>query len=102
MTNAVICMEDRQKARQIALDGNAGYLVTMVNMYHDTMPKSPDAIVWPKAPISLREVAGGDPDGFLDALIRGGYIAVGNPEEVCEQIAAYQQVGCDQLAFGVP
>ena len=26
----------------------------------------------------------------------------GNPEEVCEQVVAYQDVGCDQLVFGVP
>jgi alkanesulfonate monooxygenase SsuD/methylene tetrahydromethanopterin reductase-like flavin-dependent oxidoreductase (luciferase family) len=102
MTNAVICLSDRKRAREIALDGNSGYLVTMVNMYHDTMPRSPDAIVWPNAPISLRQLAGGDPEGFLDQLIKGGHMAVGTPDEVCEQIAAYQDVGCDQVVFGVP
>ena len=102
MTNAVICLGDRKRAREIALDSNAGYLVTMVNLYHDTMPRSPDAIVWPNAPIKLRDIAGPDPDAFLDMLIKGGYMAVGEPEEVCEQIAAYQKVGCDQLTFGIP
>ncbi len=102
MTNGVICLEDRDRARQIALDRLNGYLVTMVNLYHDTMPKSPDAITWPAAPVRLRDIAGSDPDAFLDQLIAGGYMMVGNPEEVSEQLTAYATVGCDQLVFGIP
>ena len=41
MTNAVICHENREEAREIAMRKGRGYLVTMVNLYHDTMPKSP-------------------------------------------------------------
>jgi alkanesulfonate monooxygenase SsuD/methylene tetrahydromethanopterin reductase-like flavin-dependent oxidoreductase (luciferase family) len=102
MTNAVICFEDRDKARKIALERVAGYLVTMVNLYHDTMPKSPDAITWPGAPMVLRDLAGSDPDGFLDQMIAGGYMLVGNPEEVSKQLESYKSVGCDQLVFGMP
>ena len=102
MTNAVVCLGDRKRAREIALNSNAGYLVTMVNLYHDTMPKSPDAITWPSPPIKLADLAGDDPDGFLDTLIKGGYMLVGEPDEVCEQLVAYQSVGCDQLVFGIP
>jgi alkanesulfonate monooxygenase SsuD/methylene tetrahydromethanopterin reductase-like flavin-dependent oxidoreductase (luciferase family) len=102
MTNGVVCLGDRRRAREIALDSRSHYLVTMVNLYHDTMPKSPDAIVWPSTPLRLRDLAGPDPDAFLDQLIAGGYMAVGSPDEVAEQIGAYQQVGCDQLVFGVP
>jgi alkanesulfonate monooxygenase SsuD/methylene tetrahydromethanopterin reductase-like flavin-dependent oxidoreductase (luciferase family) len=102
MTNAVVCLEDRDKARKIALDRVSGYLVTMVNLYHDTVPKSPDAITWPSTPTVLRDIAGGDPDAFLDQLIAGGYMLVGNPEEVSGQLASYQSVGCDQLVFGMP
>lgn len=102
MTNGVVCLGDRKRAREIALTSNAGYLVTMVNLYHDTMPKSPDAITWPQAPISLRDLAGDDPEGFLDAMIAGGYMLCGEPDEVCEQLKAYQKVGCDQLVFGLP
>jgi hypothetical protein len=66
------------------------------------MPKSPDAITWPSPPIRLREIAGDDPEAFLDQLIAGGFMLVGNPEEVSEQLEAYKSVGCDQLVFGVP
>jgi alkanesulfonate monooxygenase SsuD/methylene tetrahydromethanopterin reductase-like flavin-dependent oxidoreductase (luciferase family) len=103
MTNGVMCFEDRAKARRIALERVSGYLVTMVNLYHDTMPKSPDAITWPSAPIRLTDMVGdGDPDELLDQLIAGGYMMVGNPEEVSEQLEAYKTVGCDQLVFGLP
>ena len=39
MTNAVICLSDRDRARKIALGQGRGYQYTMVAMYHDTMPK---------------------------------------------------------------
>ena len=99
MTNSVICLEDRDRAREIAKAKGRGYLVTMVNLYHDTMPKSPDAITWPDAPISSTLEW---TDEILDAVIEGGFMLCGNPEEVCEQVAAYQSVGCDQVVFGLP
>jgi alkanesulfonate monooxygenase SsuD/methylene tetrahydromethanopterin reductase-like flavin-dependent oxidoreductase (luciferase family) len=96
MTNAVICLSDRRRAREIAMSPGRGYLVTMVNLYHDTMPKSPDAVVWPNPPIGIRD------EEMLDHLIAGGYLLCGTPEEVCEQVARYQEVGCDQVVFGLP
>ncbi len=96
MTNAVICLEDREEARRIAKQ-DRGYRVTMVNLYHDTMPKSPDAIVWPHPPRTVEWS-----DEILDMAIDGGYMLCGNPEEVCEQVTRYQEVGCDQLVFGTP
>jgi alkanesulfonate monooxygenase SsuD/methylene tetrahydromethanopterin reductase-like flavin-dependent oxidoreductase (luciferase family) len=97
MTNAVICLEDREEARAMAKRNVRGYRVTMVNLYHDSMPKSPDAIVWPN-PTNRFELD----DDMLDYAIKEGYLLCGNPEEVCEQVVAYQNVGCDQVVFGVP
>ena len=97
MTNAVICLEDREEARTMAKRNVRGYRVTMVNMYHDSMPKSPDAVVWP----NVRESYVFD-DEMLDMAIKGGFMLCGNPEEVCEQVVAYQDVGCDQVCFGTP
>jgi alkanesulfonate monooxygenase SsuD/methylene tetrahydromethanopterin reductase-like flavin-dependent oxidoreductase (luciferase family) len=97
MTNAVVCLKDRDRARAIAMSAGRGYLVTMVNLYHDTMPKSPDAITWPNAPIQVPWT-----DELLDQLIEGGYLLCGTPEEVCEQVVRYQDVGCDQVVFGMP
>jgi len=103
MTNGVLCFEDRNKARRLALERVNSYLVTMVNLYHDTMPKSPDAITWPSPPLILRDLVGnGDADALLDQLIESGFMMVGNPDEVSHQLEAYKSVGCDQLVFGLP
>jgi len=67
-----------------------------VQLYHDTMPKADFLPVWPQAP------AGPMDDELLDLAIEGGWLLCGTPEDVAEQIAKYNDVGCDQLVFGVP
>lgn len=96
MTNAVVCVADRDRARQIAMSSGRGYLNTMVNLYHSTMPKRQHAVIWPDAPHRIPD------EDTLDWLIEKGYLLCGNPDEVNEQIEKYQQVGCDQLVFGIP
>jgi len=39
---------------------------------------------------------------MLDHLIEEGWLLCGEPDEVAEQVAKYQTVGCDQLVFGLP
>jgi hypothetical protein len=68
----------------------------MVNMYHDTMPPQKGAVKWPG-----RRSRHPDEEE-LDYAIEAGYLLCGNPDEVLEQIAKYQEVGCDQLVFGIP
>ena len=96
MTNAVICLSDRKRARQIALSRGRGYLYSLVCMYHDTMPVKPGYPVWPQAPFAIPD------DALLDTLIEAGYLQCGTPDEVAEQVARYATVGCDQLVFGLP
>ncbi|MEI7886208.1 MAG: LLM class flavin-dependent oxidoreductase [Actinomycetes bacterium] len=96
MTNGVVCLADRNRARQVAMSAGRGYLNTMVNLYHDTMPPQKGAVKWPGAPYAIQDEA------TLDMLIEAGYLLCGNPDEVNEQIAKYQEVGCDQLVFGLP
>jgi alkanesulfonate monooxygenase SsuD/methylene tetrahydromethanopterin reductase-like flavin-dependent oxidoreductase (luciferase family) len=102
ITNSVICFEDRDKARQMAFRKGRGYLVSMVNLYHDTMPKSMDGITWPDTPNNLKELAAGDDDALLDSLIEAGFMLIGNPDDVSEQISKWGDVGMDQLVFGLP
>ncbi len=104
ITNSVICSETREQAREIALREGRGYLVSMVNLYHDTMPKSQDAITWPSKPMTLHDIvqSGVDGDELLDGIIGAGHMLCGTPDEVCEQIANWGDVGMDQLAFGLP
>jgi len=98
MTNSVICLEDRDRAREIARGVGRGYLVSMVALYHDTIPRKAGFPVWPDPPFDLTAID----DAALDHLIDGGYMMCGTPDEVAEQIVAYEQVGCDQLVFGMP
>ncbi|MCP4434875.1 MAG: LLM class flavin-dependent oxidoreductase [Actinomycetia bacterium] len=96
MTNAVVCLSDGQRAREIALSAGRGYLNSMVTLYHSTMPKMPGAVTWPGRPMGLQNEA------ELDWAIEEGYLMCGTPEQVLEQIAKYQEVGTDQLVFGIP
>ena len=96
ITNSVICLADRDRARDIALRHYRGYLYSLVCLYHDTMPKPDYAPTWPE---SIPGVADLD---ALDRLIAEGWLLCGNPEEVAEQVGKYQSVGCDQVVFGLP
>jgi alkanesulfonate monooxygenase SsuD/methylene tetrahydromethanopterin reductase-like flavin-dependent oxidoreductase (luciferase family) len=96
MTNAVICLSDRKRAREIAMSRGRGYLYSMVCLYHDTMPKKEGAPTWPAAPLGIPN------EEILDMAIEGGYILCGTPDEVAEQVERYATVGCDQLVFGLP
>jgi alkanesulfonate monooxygenase SsuD/methylene tetrahydromethanopterin reductase-like flavin-dependent oxidoreductase (luciferase family) len=95
LTNAVLCFEDRDRAREIATRPNRGYLYSLVCLYHDTIPKPDWAPVWPEPPIRLDAA-------MVDGAIAGGALLCGNPEEIIEQLKAYEQTGVDQVAFGVP
>ena len=96
MTNAVVCVGSRERAREIAMSPGRGYLNTMVNLYHSTMPPQPGAVKWPNAPRVIPD------EETLDFLIEAGYLLCGSPDDVLEQIGKYQEVGCDQLVFGIP
>jgi alkanesulfonate monooxygenase SsuD/methylene tetrahydromethanopterin reductase-like flavin-dependent oxidoreductase (luciferase family) len=95
ITNAVICMKDRKKAREIAMRADRGYLFSLVCLYHDTFPKPAGAPVWPQKPIALDEK-------MVDAAIEAGALLCGTPDEVAEQLRNYERSGVDQLVFGFP
>ena len=91
MTNAVICLSDRKKAREVALRRGRGYLYSLVCNYHDTIPHQEGVPVWPERPSTISDEA------MLDYLIEQGWMLCGEPDEVAEQVSKYQTVGCDQL-----
>lgn len=95
ITNAVICMKDRKRAREIAMRPDRGYLFSLVCLYHDTFPKPANAPVWPEKPIALDEK-------MVDAAIAAGALLCGTPDEVAEQLQHYDRTGVDQLVFGFP
>jgi alkanesulfonate monooxygenase SsuD/methylene tetrahydromethanopterin reductase-like flavin-dependent oxidoreductase (luciferase family) len=97
LTNQVICLEDRDEARRIAMQAGSGYLVTLLHLYHDTFPKMGDGITWPEAPPHM--IAN---EEILDLAIEAGGMLVGNPEEVAQQLQSYVATGADQVTFAFP
>jgi alkanesulfonate monooxygenase SsuD/methylene tetrahydromethanopterin reductase-like flavin-dependent oxidoreductase (luciferase family) len=95
LTNAVLCFEDGNKARDLATKPDRGYLYSLVCLYHDTFPKPDWAPVWPEPPLQM------DREG-VERVINMGGLLCGTPEEVCEQLKAYEQTGVDQVSFGFP
>jgi alkanesulfonate monooxygenase SsuD/methylene tetrahydromethanopterin reductase-like flavin-dependent oxidoreductase (luciferase family) len=95
LTNAVVCLKDRDRARQAATRPDRGYLFSLVCLYHDTFPKPPGAPVWPEKPAML-DIS------MVDHLTKSGGLLCGTPDEVCEQLVAYEKTGVDQLVFGFP
>ena len=95
LTNAVLCFEDGDRAKDIATRPNRGYLYSLVCLYHDTFPKPLGAPVWPEPPIRLDRAT-------VDMATRAGAMLCGSPDEVCEQVDAYRRTGVDQVVFGFP
>jgi alkanesulfonate monooxygenase SsuD/methylene tetrahydromethanopterin reductase-like flavin-dependent oxidoreductase (luciferase family) len=95
LTNAVLCYSDRDKARRLALDPKRGYLLTLVQLYHDTFPHRAGFPTWPDVPHAPQAEA-------VDRAIDTGLMLCGSPEEVVEQLRIYERTGVDQVSFGVP
>ena len=95
ITNGLVCLEDGQRAREVACRMGISYLQSLVFYYHDTFPKVEGVPVWPEP----------FPEPTLEDLelrIQEGYLLCGDPDEVLEQVRRYEGIGCDQLVFGLP
>jgi alkanesulfonate monooxygenase SsuD/methylene tetrahydromethanopterin reductase-like flavin-dependent oxidoreductase (luciferase family) len=94
ITTQMICMEDGAKARQVFLESESNYHLSLVFRYLDTFPKPPGLPVWPDLMPAM------DAD-TLDVAIKTGNIAIGTPDEVTKAIENYGKTGADQIAFGM-
>lgn len=95
ITNGLVCLEDGQAARRAACDMGISYLQSQVFHYHDTMPKPEGMPIWPE-PVTEPSLED------IEFRINEGYLLCGDPDEVVEQVARYQDLGIDQLVFGMP
>jgi len=90
----MVCLEDGQRARDIASRMGSGRHTTLVYKYLDTFPK-PDAIpTWPEVMPDFT------PD-LLELMIGMGIFAIGNPDECAKCVQSYADVGADQMTFGM-
>jgi alkanesulfonate monooxygenase SsuD/methylene tetrahydromethanopterin reductase-like flavin-dependent oxidoreductase (luciferase family) len=94
VTSQMLCLEDGQKARDIACNMTSGYQNSLVFRYLDTFPKPPGIPQWPDL------IPEPTPEG-LEAGIQAGLVCVGTPDEVNKSVQGYVDAGADQLAFGM-
>ncbi|MBV8949512.1 MAG: LLM class flavin-dependent oxidoreductase [Actinobacteria bacterium] len=94
VTSQMLCLEDGQKAREIACNMTSGYQNSLVFRYLDTFPKPPGVPTWPDL------IPEPTPEG-LDASIKAGLVCIGTPEEVNKSVQGYVDAGADQLVFGM-
>ncbi|HZB71833.1 MAG TPA: LLM class flavin-dependent oxidoreductase [Acidimicrobiales bacterium] len=94
VTTQMLCLEDGQRARQVACDMASSYHQSLVFRYLDTFPKPPFIPTWPEVlpEPTLEE---------MDARIAQGLVAVGTPDECTKNIQRYADIGADQLTFGM-
>ncbi|MBA3303743.1 MAG: LLM class flavin-dependent oxidoreductase [Acidimicrobiia bacterium] len=94
VTSQMLCLEDGQRARDIAKGMTMGYQNTLVFRYLDTFPKPPGIPEWPDLlPEPTQE--------SLDLGIAKGVLTIGTPEECANTVRRYAGIGADQLAFGM-
>jgi alkanesulfonate monooxygenase SsuD/methylene tetrahydromethanopterin reductase-like flavin-dependent oxidoreductase (luciferase family) len=91
---ALVCLEDRKQARQVALAMGSGYHTSLVFRYLDTFPRPAGVPPWPQL------IPEPTPEQ-LDERIASGQRIVGDPDECAAAVQQYVDIGCDQIIFGV-
>ncbi len=94
VTTQMLCLEDGQRAKQIATEMTSRYHTSQLFRYLDTFPRPEGIPAWPTVL----------PEPTLDeieASVERGLMAIGSPEEVERCVAKYESTGADQLVFGM-
>ncbi len=94
VTSQMLCLEDGQRARDIACDMTSGYQNSLVFRYLDTFPKPPGIPTWPDL------IPEPTPER-LEQQIAAGLTTVGTPEECGRAVQRFADIGADQLVFGM-
>jgi alkanesulfonate monooxygenase SsuD/methylene tetrahydromethanopterin reductase-like flavin-dependent oxidoreductase (luciferase family) len=94
VTSQMLCLEDGQKAREIACDMTSGYHTSLVFRYLDTFPKPPGIPEWPNLIPDFTVEQ-------MDGMIAAGLATIGTPDECAKTVQGYADVGADQLTFGM-
>ena len=95
IANGMVCLEDGSKARELACNMKLSYLQSLTFLYHDTFPMPEGFKRWPE---HIPEPTMDD----IEQRIEAGFLLCGDPDEVTEQLRRYEEVGCDQVSFGMP
>ncbi len=94
VTTQMLCLEDGDRAKQIATEMTTGYHTSNLFRYLDTFPRPEGIPEWPNL----------IPEPTLEQIaqsVERGLMAIGTPEEVERCVARYEATGADQLVFGM-
>jgi len=94
VTSQMLCLEDGQRARDIACDMTSGYQNSLVFHYLDTFPKPEGLPTWPDL------IPEPTPD-TLEQAIAAKLVMTGTPDEVTKAVKEYADAGADQVCFGM-
>jgi alkanesulfonate monooxygenase SsuD/methylene tetrahydromethanopterin reductase-like flavin-dependent oxidoreductase (luciferase family) len=94
VTSQMLCLEDGQRARDIACNMHGSYQNSLVFRYLDTFPKPPGIPTWPDL------IPEPTPETLEDSIAKG-LLCIGTPDEVERAVQGYADVGADQLVFGM-
>jgi alkanesulfonate monooxygenase SsuD/methylene tetrahydromethanopterin reductase-like flavin-dependent oxidoreductase (luciferase family) len=93
VTSQMLCLEDGQRVRDIALTLQSSYHHSLLYRYLDTFPRPAGIPVWP----DLIPEANAEQ---IDLMIKSRTQCFGTPDEVADVCQEYADAGVDQLVFG--
>jgi alkanesulfonate monooxygenase SsuD/methylene tetrahydromethanopterin reductase-like flavin-dependent oxidoreductase (luciferase family) len=94
VTSQMLCLEDGQRARDIACNMTSGYQNTLVFHYLDTFPRPEGIPAWPT------QIPDPTPTTIEEA-IKAHLVMTGTPDEVAKAVKEYEDAGADQVCFGM-
>jgi alkanesulfonate monooxygenase SsuD/methylene tetrahydromethanopterin reductase-like flavin-dependent oxidoreductase (luciferase family) len=94
VTSSMLCLDDGDRARQLMHGARGSYHKSLLFRYLDTFPRPEGIPVWPELcpPYSREEV---------DMAVALGEWAIGDPDECARVVQRWEDVGADQLTFGM-
>jgi len=93
VTTDMMVLEDGKRARDCFLANRGNYHTALLARYLDSFPQAASLPRWPAVPPEVTAEQ-------LDAAIRHGLMAVGDPDEAVATLRSYERIGADQVAFG--
>jgi len=94
VTTQLLCLEDRDRVREIAPNLTMSYQNSLLFRYLDTFPRPPGIPEWPAL---IPEPTTAD----IDARIAAGTMMYGTPDDVRRVARSYEEAGVDQVVFGL-
>jgi alkanesulfonate monooxygenase SsuD/methylene tetrahydromethanopterin reductase-like flavin-dependent oxidoreductase (luciferase family) len=94
VTTQLLCLEDRDRVRDLACNLTMSYQNSLLFRYLDTFPRPPGIPEWPAL---IPEPTRAD----IEERMAEGLVMYGTPDDVVPVVRAYEKAGADQVVFGL-